>query len=51
MPDYPGIDLGESEDIIIVGMGNPYAKTYTAQLPSGNIVEYDPETDTIIGDK
>ena len=52
MPDYPGgIELGDSEDIIIVNTFNSKANTYTATLRDGSIVEIDSATDTIISGK
>ena len=49
MPDYPnGIELGDSEDIIIV---NSFAKTYSFNLPDESVAEIDSATDTITGDK
>ena len=55
MPDYPGIPLGDSEDIIIVNSFvnsvNPKENTYTKRLYDGTIVEFDSATDTIISGK
>lgn len=48
MPDIPGIELGDSEDIIIVGMGSPSkAKRQTIDLPDGSTVSVDPIADAV----
>ena len=52
MPDYPGIDHGGSEDIIIVGSSaKQFAGTYNLTLPDGSIAEIDSATDTITNGK
>lgn len=52
MPDYPGgIELGDSEDIIIVNSFNPKNNTYSVTLRDGSIAEIDSATDTIISGK
>lgn len=47
MPN-PGVGLGDSEDIIIVGMGSPSkAKRQTVDLPDGSTVSIDPVADAV----